>query len=114
MATGPVPSYPETGPGKAAAPPGRARMNRPGCACSGGAGLARLTDGAHASYKDAGYGHPAARFSATEKGSGRIRGISGCSKASSRITTGQADTSTKYVATFQLPAGTFAGPAPLS
>jgi len=32
-------------------------------------------------------------LSATETGSGRIRGISGCPKASSRITTGQRDTS---------------------
>jgi len=30
----------------------------------------------------------------TETGSGRIRGVSGCSKASSRITTGQGDAST--------------------
>jgi hypothetical protein len=39
---------------------------------------------------------------ATETGSGRIRGTSGCSKASSRITAGQAS---EYVAIFHLSAG---------
>jgi hypothetical protein len=55
-------------------------------------------------------GHAAAILHGTETGSGRIRGIPGCSKASSRITAGQKDVASWYVAIFQLPAGCWRDP----